>query len=139
MKIDPTQPWGVAIDYAGRAIVTENGHTLNIRVYDNSLGYALDRDPVTGQYPSVYVTAEFNEKGDGDASLRGAGLVTVAARDGAPVVPDATAVQRAVAAALADFESRRAAYAALCAAWAPAPESPAEPSPAEPAPEAPAA
>ncbi|MET9950335.1 ATP-binding protein [Streptomyces sp. NPDC006339] len=129
MHIDPTQPWGVAIDYAGRATVTEDGHVLNIRVYDNSLGYALDRDPVTGQYPSVYVTAEFSEKGVGDASLRGSGMVTVAAKDGVPVVPDPTAVQRAVEAALADFESRRAAYAALCASWAPSPESPAEPTP----------
>lgn len=119
MNIDPTQPWGVAIDYAGRAAVTENGHTLDVRVYDNTFGGSLDRDPVTGQYPSVYVTASFAENGTGDAGLRGNGLVVVDARDGAPVVPDPTAVQRAVAAALADFENRRSAYAALCAAWAP--------------------
>ncbi|MFF5975754.1 ATP-binding protein [Streptomyces sp. NPDC012769] len=148
MNIDPTQPWGVAIDYAGRTVVTENGHTLNIRVYDNSLGYTLERDPITGQYPSVYVTAEFSEKGAGDASLRGSGTVTVVAKDGAPAVPDATAVQQAVTDALADFETRRAAYAALCASWAPAPapetprtpespETPAEPAPAQPAPETP--
>ncbi|MFF6773969.1 ATP-binding protein [Streptomyces sp. NPDC012637] len=122
MNIDPTQPWGVAIDYAGRATVTENSHTLAVRVYDSSLGYALERDPVTGQYPSVYVTAEFTEHGDGDAVLRGHGLVVVPAQNGVPAVPDPTAVQRAVTAALADFESRRAAYAALCATWAPVPE-----------------
>ncbi|GGU92301.1 hypothetical protein GCM10010275_31740 [Streptomyces litmocidini] len=124
MNIDPTQPWGVAIDYAGRATVTENGHTLTIRVYDNTMGYILQRDPVTGQYPPVYVTAEVTEKGTGDTSLRGSGLIVVDARDGVPAVPDQTAVQRAVTAALADFENRRSAYAALCAAWAvpPAPE-----------------
>ncbi|MEU6881993.1 ATP-binding protein [Streptomyces sp. NPDC046712] len=121
MNIDPTQPWGVAIDYAGRAVVTEGGHTLNVRVYDNSLGYTLELDPVTGQYPSVYVTAELTEKGTGDAFLRGSGLIIVHAKDGVAVVPDPTAVQQAVAAALADFESRRAAYAALCTTWAPAP------------------
>ncbi|MFF9849785.1 ATP-binding protein [Streptomyces litmocidini] len=124
MNIDPTQPWGVAIDYAGRATVTENGHTLTIRVYDNTMGYTLQRDPVTGQYPPVYVTAEVTEKGTGDTSLRGSGLIVVDARDGVPAVPDQTAVQRAVTAALADFENRRSAYAALCATWAapPAPE-----------------
>ncbi|MEU7011793.1 ATP-binding protein [Streptomyces sp. NPDC046332] len=121
MNIDPTQPWGVAIDYAGRAVVTENGHTLNIRVHDNNLGYVLELDPVTGQYPSVYVSAEFTEKSTDDAALRGSGLIIVHARDGVPAVPDPTAVQRAVAAALADFENRRAAYAALCATWVPVP------------------
>ncbi|MEV4424965.1 ATP-binding protein [Streptomyces sp. R-07] len=123
MNIDPTQPWGVAIDYAGRATVTEAGHTLNVRVYDNSMGYTLQRDPVTGQYPSVYVTAEVTERGTGDATLRGSGLVIVDARDGVPAVPDQTAAQRAVTAALADFETRRSAAAQLCAVWAPpAPE-----------------
>ncbi|GAA3392151.1 ATP-binding protein [Streptomyces roseoviridis] len=134
MNIDPTQPWGVAIDYAGRTTVTQNGHTLSVRVYDDSHGYALDRDPVTGQYPSVYVTAEFGEKGDGDAVLRGQGVVLVPAQNGVPAVPEPTAVERAVAAALADFEARRAAYAALCATWAPAPQPHPEPAPETPAP-----
>ncbi|MFF7437968.1 ATP-binding protein [Streptomyces sp. NPDC008122] len=125
MNIDPTQPWGVAIDYAGRATVTEDGHALSVRVYDNSLGNTVQRDPVTGQYPAVYVTAEVTEKGTGDAVLRGSGLVIVDAKDGAPAVPDQTAAQRAVTAALADFESRRAAYAALCATWAPPAPAPA--------------
>ncbi|MGW6389375.1 ATP-binding protein [Streptomyces sp. NPDC055103] len=131
MNIDPTQPWGVAIDYAGRASVTEGGHTLSVRVYDSGLGYALELDPITGQYPSVYVSAEFSRTGTGDATLRGYGLAVVEAKDGVPVVADPTAVQRAVTAALADFEARRAAYASLCATWAPAPEP--EPAP-EPAP-----
>ncbi|MFF0472185.1 ATP-binding protein [Streptomyces sp. NPDC004284] len=125
MNIDPTQPWGVAIDYAGRATVTEGGHTLVVRVYDNTMGYTLQRDPVTGQYPSVYVTAEVTEKGTGDAVLRGSGLIVVDARDGVPAVPDQTAVQRAVTAALADFEAGRAAFTALCAAWAPTAPAPA--------------
>ncbi|MGW4158485.1 ATP-binding protein [Streptomyces sp. NPDC004788] len=128
MNIDTSQPWGVAVDYAGRAVVTENGHTLNVHVYDNSLGYTLERDPVTGQYPAVYVTAEVSEKGTGDALLRGSGLVIIQAQNGVPAVPDQTAVQRAVSAALADFENRRAAYAALCATWAPA-DPPATPAP----------
>lgn len=135
MDIDPTQPWGVVIDYAGRASVTENGHTLSVRVYDNSLGYTLERDPFTGQYPSVQITAEFARTGARDTTLRGFGLVVVEAKDGVPAVPDPTAVQRAVAAALADFESRRSAYASLCATWAPPPEPEPEPEP-EPAPEA---
>ncbi|WP_329281907.1 ATP-binding protein [Streptomyces sp. NBC_00691] len=135
MNIDPTEPWGVAIDYAGRATVTEGGHTVDVRVYDNSLGHALQRDPVTGQYPSVYVTAEVTERGTGDAVLRGSGMVIVDALNGAPVVPDPAASQRAVTAALADFEARRSACATLCAAWAPpAPEPEPEPTP-EPAPE----
>ncbi|MFC8504900.1 ATP-binding protein [Streptomyces sp. NPDC057411] len=125
MNIDPTQPWGVAIDYAGRAVVSENGHSLDIRVYDNTFGGNLDRDPVTGQYPPVYVSASLAESGAGDATLRGNGLIVVSAQDGSPVVPDPTAVQRAVAAALADFENRRAAYAALCAGWAPPAPAPA--------------
>ncbi|MEU8616677.1 ATP-binding protein [Streptomyces sp. NPDC048623] len=130
MNIDPTQPWGVAIDYAGRATVTENGHTVLVRVFDNTLGGILERDPVTGQYPAVNVSAQLAESGTGDVVLRGSGLIAVPGQGGLPVVPDATAVQRAVAAALADFETRRLAYAALCAAQAPvAPENP-EPAPA---------
>ncbi|MFD3570147.1 ATP-binding protein [Streptomyces sp. NPDC058667] len=129
MNIDPTQPWGLVIDYAGRATVTENGHTLSVRVYDNGLGYALERDPFTGQYPSVYVSAEFARTGAGDATLRGFGLAVVEARDGVPAVADPTAVQRAVAAALADFEARRAAYASLCATWDPGDEPTPEPEP----------
>ncbi|MFG3346894.1 ATP-binding protein [Streptomyces sp. NPDC048018] len=121
MNIDPNQPWGVAIDYAGRATVVENGHTLAVRVFDNSLGGSVERDPVTGQYPSVYVTAQFSEYGDGDSVLRASGTITIAGQNGSPVVPDRTAVQRAVAAALADFEERRLAYAKLSANWAPAP------------------
>ncbi|WP_128980809.1 ATP-binding protein [Streptomyces roseicoloratus] len=132
MNIDPAYPWGVAIDYAGRVTVTEDGHTVAVRVHDNSLGNTLERDPVTGQYPSVYVTAQTSESGTGDTVLRGSATVLVDGRNGAPVVPDPTAVERAVTAALADFEARRSAYAALCATWAPAPEP--EPTP-EPEPE----
>ncbi|MFC7918799.1 ATP-binding protein [Streptomyces cinereoruber] len=129
MNIDPTQPWGVAIDYAGRATVTENGHPLSVRVYDNGLGHLLERDPITGEYPSVIVSAEFARAGTGDTVLRGYGTAVVEARGGVPAVPDPTAVQKAVAAALADFEARRAAYAALCATWEPTPEPTPEPGP----------
>ncbi|MFE0649165.1 ATP-binding protein [Streptomyces sp. NPDC059534] len=135
MIIDPTQPWGVAIDYAGRAAVTENGHTLDVRVYDNSFGGPLEQDPMTGEYPSVYVSAQVTEAGAADANLRGTGLVVVNGEDGKPVVPDPAAVQRAVAAALADFANRRDAYAALCTTWTPpAPAPGPEPTP-EPTPE----
>ncbi|MCX5392542.1 ATP-binding protein [Streptomyces sp. NBC_00094] len=143
MNIDPTQPWGVAIDYAGRAAVTENGHTLDVRVYDNSFGGPLEQDPMTGEYPSVYVSAQVTEAGTADAALRGSGLIVVNGQGGSPVVPDPSAVERAVAAALADFAGRRDAYAALCATWAPpapapapAPQPEPEPDPA-PAPEIP--
>ncbi|MDT9688569.1 ATP-binding protein [Streptomyces sp. P9(2023)] len=133
MNIDPAQPWGVAIDYAGRAVVTEGGHTLDVRVYDSTLGNTLERDPVTGQYPSVYVTAQTSETGVRDAVLRGYATVLVNGENGEPVVPDPTAVEVAVTTALADFESRRTAYAALCATWAPAPPAPdPEPTPTPP-------
>ncbi|GHJ93060.1 hypothetical protein SNE510_25790 [Streptomyces sp. NE5-10] len=134
---DPNQPWGVAIDYAGRGSVAENGHTVDLRLYDNSLGGPLELDPMTGEYPAVYVTAQVAENGEGGAQLRGYGLVMVQPSNGRPAVPDPTAVVRAVAAALADFETRRAAFATLCAAWAPAPPEP-EPEPEpepDPAPE----
>ncbi|MFE5794714.1 ATP-binding protein [Streptomyces sp. NPDC056503] len=130
---DPTQPWGVAIDYAGRGTVAENGHTVTLRLYDNTLGGPLELDPMTGEYPAVYVTAQVDENGAGGAQLRGYGLAMVQPSNGRPAVPDPAAVVRAVAAALADFETRRAAFATLCATWAPAPEAEPEPEP-EPAP-----
>ncbi|MEU7038079.1 ATP-binding protein [Streptomyces sp. NPDC046237] len=119
MIIDPDQPWGLAIDYAGRAAVTEAGHTVNIRVYDNTFDGVLRPDPLTGEYPPVYITAQIEEYGAEGAALRGHGLVILDASGGTPVRPDAAAVQRAVGAALADFEDRRAAHAALCATWEP--------------------
>ncbi|MEU3396196.1 ATP-binding protein [Streptomyces filamentosus] len=132
MTPDPTQPWGVAIDYAGRAALTENGHTVELRLYDSTLGGPLVPDPMTGEYPAVYVSAQVAESGEGGAQLRGHGLALVQPAGGRPAVPDPAAVVRAVTAALADFETRRTAFAALCAAWAPAPPAP-EPEP-EPAP-----
>ncbi|MFB7517829.1 ATP-binding protein [Streptomyces sp. NPDC056144] len=139
MNIDPNQPWGVAIDYAGRATVTEGGHTLDIRIYDSALGGALQVDSVTGEYPQVFVTAQLGEAGTAGSALRGNGVVVLNAQGGVPVAPNRTAVPEAVAAALADFEERRAAYAALCATWAPpAPEPEPTPNPnpnPEPTPE----
>ncbi|MFI2370544.1 ATP-binding protein [Streptomyces sp. NPDC018833] len=119
MIIDPAQPWGVAIDYAGRAAVSESGHTVNIRVYDNTFDGVLRPDPLTGEYPPVYITAQIEEYGAEGAVLRGNGLVILNASGGTPVAPDTAAVQQAVDAALADFETRRAAQAALCATWEP--------------------
>ncbi|MFJ5706366.1 MULTISPECIES: hypothetical protein [unclassified Streptomyces] len=132
---DPNQPWGVEIDYAGRGTVAADGHTVDLRLYDNTLGGPLQLDPMTGEYPAVYVSAQVVEAGEGGAQLRGHGLAMVQPTNGRPAVPDPAAVVRAVAAALADFETRRAAAAALCATWAPAPAP--EPGPApepEPAP-----
>jgi hypothetical protein len=121
MDIDPSQPWGIAIDYYGRAAVTESGLTVQIRVYDQTSGDPLAPDPFTGLYPTVYVTAQIHESGDGDSRLFGIGDVLVAPTGPGPVVPNQTAVPDAVAAAVADFNSRTANYAALCATWAPAP------------------
>ncbi|MBT2445916.1 ATP-binding protein [Streptomyces sp. ISL-43] len=118
MNIDPAQPWGIAIDYAGRATLTEAGHSIQVRVYDAGLGGTLELDPVSG-YPSVYVTAQFTETGDLGTQLRGSGQVVLDPPPEGPVTPDRTAVASAVAAALADFEARTAAYAALCATYSP--------------------
>ncbi|OIK25861.1 hypothetical protein [Streptomyces malaysiense] len=120
MDIDTTQPWGVAIDYAGRATLTEAGHTVYVNVSDTSLSSVIAPDSITGTYSPVTVTAQFTEPGDNGAVLRGTGRVTVMPVGTAPVVPDQTAVQRAVADALADFTANAAAYADLCAAWTPA-------------------
>ncbi|MFR9789639.1 ATP-binding protein [Streptomyces sp. MB22_4] len=119
MDIDTTQPWGHEIDYAGRATITEAGHTIHINVTDNSLSYVIGPDPVTGTYPPVTVMAQFTESGADFTELRGWGQVTVMPVGTDPVVPDQTAIQRAVAAALADFEANTASYAALCAKWPP--------------------
>lgn len=134
MTPDPTHPWGLAIDYAGRGAVTEDGHTIAVRLYDNTFGGPLELDPITGEYPAVYVSAQVNENGQSGASLRGYGMVVVNPTNRNPVVPDPTAVQNAVAAALADFETRRASYAALCALWDPATQPEPTPDP-EPQPE----
>lgn len=119
MNTDPTLPWGIAIDYAGRATVTEAGHTVHIRVYDAGLGGSLEPDPING-YPQVYVTAQLTETGDLGAQLRGSGQVVLDPPETGPVQPDHTAVATAVAAALTDFESRLAAYTTLCTTWQPA-------------------
>ncbi|MFI9613194.1 ATP-binding protein [Streptomyces sp. NPDC052023] len=133
MDIDPTQPWGTAIDYAGRATIVEDGHTVHINVTDTSLSSVIEPDPITGRHPAVYVSAQFTETGDSNVVLRGYGQVSVQPTDAAPVTPDPTAIQRAVAAAIADFRANTAACAALCAAWttpAPPPETGEEPAPA---------
>ncbi|MFG2128302.1 ATP-binding protein [Streptomyces sp. NPDC048751] len=119
MDIDPTQPWGVAIDYAGRATLTEAGHTVYINVTDTSLSSIITPDPLTGRHASVSVTAQFTETGTNGAVLRGYGRIGVEPVGTDPVVPDPTAVPRAVAAAVADFRSNTEAYVNLCARWTP--------------------
>ena len=118
MDIDPTQPWGIAIDYFGRATVTEAGHTVQIRVYDQTMGEPVVPDPYYGTYPTVYINARITEAGDGGTQLYGSGDLMVQPVGTDPVVPNQTAVPDTVAAAVADFEANRANYAALCAAWA---------------------
>ncbi|MBV7696997.1 ATP-binding protein [Streptomyces sp. TRM70350] len=133
MDIDPTQPWGAAIDYAGRATVVEDGHIIHVNITDTSLSTVIEPDSVTGRYPTVYVTAQFTETGENNVVLRGYGQVGVQPTGTEPVTPDATAIQRAVAAATADFQANTAAYAALCAAWT-TPPTPADPAvPEDPA------
>ncbi|MFF1410310.1 ATP-binding protein [Streptomyces sp. NPDC058289] len=120
MNIDPTQPWGIALDYAGRATVTEAGHTLQIRVHDAGLGDTLEPDPVSG-YPAVYVTAQLTETGEFGAQLRGTGQTVLNPPPEGPVLPNQSAIPTAIATALTDFESRVTAYAALCTTWLPIP------------------
>ncbi|MFH0180782.1 ATP-binding protein [Streptomyces cacaoi] len=117
MDIDPTQPWGLAIDYAGRATLTEGGHTIHVNVSDTSLSSVIGPDSISGTYSPVNVTAQFTEAGEGGAVLRGTGRITIMPVGADPVVPDRTAVQRAVAAALTDFATNAATYVALCAQW----------------------
>ncbi|MFI9807610.1 ATP-binding protein [Streptomyces sp. NPDC052301] len=117
MDIDTSQPWGLAIDYAGRATITEASHTIYVNVADTSLSSIIGPDSITGTYSPVTVTAQFSETGANGAILRGYGRVTVMPVGADPVVPDQTAVQHAVADALADFLANTAAYADLCAKW----------------------
>ncbi|MFI1922752.1 MULTISPECIES: hypothetical protein [unclassified Streptomyces] len=119
MDIDPTQPWGLAIDYAGRATLTESGHTIHVNVSDTSLSSIIGPDSISGTYSPVTVTAQFTETGEGGAVLRGTGRVTIMPVGTDPVVPDPTAVGRAVTEALTDFATSAAAYVALCARWQP--------------------
>ncbi|MER6078567.1 ATP-binding protein [Streptomyces sp. NPDC001833] len=119
MDIDTSQPWGLAIDFAGRATLTEAGHTVHVNVSDTSLSDIIGPDSITGTYSPVNITAQFTETGANNSVLRGYGRVTVLPVGTAPVVPDQTAIQRAVAAALANFEQNTAAYSALCAEWTP--------------------
>ncbi|MFI2430261.1 ATP-binding protein [Streptomyces sp. NPDC018693] len=140
MDIDPTQPWGLAIDYAGRATLVEAGHTIHINVSDSGFSSVIGPDSITGTYLPVNISAEFTETGPRGVTLRGYGRVTVHPVGTAPVVPDQSAIQRAVTEALTDFNSNTAAYLTLCTTWTPNPgddEPPTDPSPNEPDPEGP--
>jgi hypothetical protein len=133
MDIDPAQPWGIAIDYFGRAVLTDSGHTVQLRIYDQTLGAPLAPDEITGQYPAVYISAQIRETGDDGAELHGFGDTMINPAGAGPVAPDQTSVPAAVAAAVADFQARTASYAALCAAWPPpaADQPPADQTPAD--------
>jgi hypothetical protein len=117
MDIDTTPPWGLAVDFAGRATLAEAGHTIHVNVSDTSLSDVIGPDSITGTYSPVNITAQFTESGANNSVLRGYGRVTVLPVGTAPVVTDQTAIQRAVAAALTNFEQNTAAYSALCAQW----------------------
>ncbi|MFF4748452.1 ATP-binding protein [Streptomyces sp. NPDC002514] len=117
MDIDTSQPWGLAIDFAGRATVTEAGHTVYINVADTSVSNIIGPDSLTGTYSPVHVTAQFTESGAHNTVLRGVGRITVMPAGTDPVVPDQTAIQQAMAAALADFADNVTAYTALCTRW----------------------
>ena len=117
MDIDTTQPWGLAVDFAGRATLTEAGHTIHVNVTDTSLSDIIGPDSITGTYSPVSITAQFTEPGTNNSVLRGYGRVTVLPVGTDPVVPDQTAIQRAVAAALTNFADNTAAYTALCTKW----------------------
>ncbi|MFF5144040.1 ATP-binding protein [Streptomyces sp. NPDC013157] len=117
MDIDTSQPWGLAIDFAGRATLTEAGHTVHVNVSDTSLSDIIGPDSITGTYSPVNITAQFTESGANNSVLRGYGRVTVLPVGTAPVVPDQTAIQRAVAAALTNFADNTAAYTTLCTKW----------------------
>ena len=117
MDIDTSQPWGLAIDFAGRATITVAGHTIHINVSDTRLSDFIGPDSITGTYSAVNITAQFTESGTNNSVLRGIGRVSVPPVGTDPVVPDQTAIQRAVAAALANFANNTAAYTDLCAKW----------------------
>ena len=112
-------PWGIPIAYDGRAIVAQAGHTIHVRVYDTAGEGSLTPQPMTGRYPTVYVSATFTESGDLGAVLRGYGEVILQPEGANPVVPDPTAIGAAIADALANFAAQAAAYATLTSTWPP--------------------
>ncbi|MFB7617836.1 ATP-binding protein [Kitasatospora sp. NPDC056181] len=116
---EQTAPWGAPIAYDGRATLQAAGHTVAVRVYDPSPTGSQTPAPPMGRYPTVYISAVIVERGAAGIEVRGQGDIEVIAGT-APAVPDPTAIPRAVAEAVADFDRRVAAYAALAALWPPA-------------------
>ncbi|MFJ9246054.1 ATP-binding protein [Streptomyces sp. NPDC101776] len=119
MDIDTTQPWGLAIDFAGRATIVEAGHTVYVNVSDSSYNSIIAPDSVSGTYAPVTVAAQFTETGANGSAIRGSARTTIMPIGTAMVVPDQTAIQNVVAAALANFVDNTAAYTALSAKWTP--------------------
>lgn len=119
MDIDTTQPWGLAIDFAGRATITEAGHTIYVNVSDSSYNSIIAPDSISGTYAPVTVAAQFTEWGANGSAIRGSARTTIMPIGTAMVVPDQTAIQTVVAAALANFVENTAAYTTLAAKWTP--------------------
>ncbi|WOX11816.1 ATP-binding protein [Streptomyces sp. N50] len=119
MDIDTTQPWGLAIDFAGRATITEAGHTIYVNVSDSSYNSIIAPDSVSGTYAPVTVAAQFTEWGANGSAIRGSARTTIMPIGTAMVVPDQTAIQTVVASALANFVENTAAYTTLAAKWTP--------------------
>ncbi|WP_416966071.1 ATP-binding protein [Streptomyces sp. Agncl-13] len=124
MDIDTTQPWGLAIDFAGRATITEAGHTIYVNVSDSSYNSVIAPDSVSGTYAPVTVAAQFTETGTNGAAIRGSARTTIMPIGTAMVVPDQTAIQSVVAAALANFVDNTASYTTLAAKWTPSTDDP---------------
>ncbi|WP_051800879.1 hypothetical protein [Streptomyces sp. NRRL F-525] len=124
MDIDTTQPWGLAIDFAGRATITEAGHTIYVNVSDSSYNSIIAPDSISGTYAPVTVAAQFTEWGANGSAIRGSARTTIMPIGTAMVVPDQTAVQSVVAAALANFVDNTASYTALAAKWTPSNDDP---------------
>ncbi|WP_327401954.1 ATP-binding protein [Streptomyces sp. NBC_01288] len=124
MDIDTTQPWGLAIDFAGRATITEAGHTIYVNVSDSSYNSIIAPDSISGTYAPVTVAAQFTEWGANGSAIHGSARTTIMPIGTAMVVPDQTAIQTVVATALANFVENTAIYTALAAKWTPSNDDP---------------
>lgn len=111
MQIDPDQPWGLALDYAGRAMapVIEQGLPVDVVV----------QDVQPGQRNTPTIMASINlVSPDGEAAITLA-AVTVYAYAGGTWVPDPLKMQRAVESCAATAVERLQWLASLIPAPAP--------------------
>ncbi|MEU3665738.1 hypothetical protein [Streptomyces virginiae] len=88
MIIDPNEPWGIALDYAGRARepIVEQGFSVDVWVADASPGQR-DTPTVGAQIVVMHPT---------DWTAYQLGMVSRPAYSGGSWTPDPTAVQQAV-------------------------------------------